>query len=351
MRLHDRQIRSPVNCLSVAFVLLTLLPSLAAAEQGSATLFPLRNHNPFLQVFGLPPFQSAVTVANGEFKYSATMDVVNHADAGRAAGESITIDGESYFLNLSARYGVNRRLELGIDVPFVGHAQGFLDQAIYNWHNLLGISNSKRRGPENRMNFSYVDTLGTTLELHSPGYGVGDLQLTAAVPLSVASDSDRPAVALRASVKLPTGSESKLHGSGAVDASFGIYGFDSRTLADREIELSGFAGVLVLGTSDIFARQQRSAVPFAGIAAAFRVSERFDVTAQIYGQGSYIDSALDELGGRSMQLALGGTYHPRKHRPSLSFAIVEDISADATPDFAVHVAMHWSGGHSRVYRE
>ena len=105
-------------------------PISAIAGQSVTQGVPLRNQNPFLQIFGLPPFQSANLAPDGETKYDLIVDLVSHADDGENTFEEVVVDGESYFLTLSLRRGVMHNLELGVDVPLVGHAGGFLDRAI-----------------------------------------------------------------------------------------------------------------------------------------------------------------------------------------------------------------------------
>jgi hypothetical protein len=149
---------------------------------------------------------------------------------------------------------------------------------------------------------------------------------------------------MRFSVKLPTGDSADLHGSGATDAAVGLYAQDSGTLLGKDFAYLGFAGVLALGDGDILTEQQRSAVPYGGVAATWHATEQFGITGQLQAQGAYIDSDLDELGGSSIQLAVGGIYRFPRHGVSLRFALVEDVISDATPDFAVHLAIHLSGG-------
>ena len=62
--------------------------------------------------------------------------------------------------------------------------------------------------------------------------------------------------------------------------------------------------------------------------------------SHLYAQGSYFDSDLEELGGESLQLAVGADYRTRGGA-LLRFAIVEDIAANAnaTPDFALHLSV------------
>ncbi len=337
----------PIRASWPALVIVSLIiwPLTVTAEQVAAEGMPLRNQNPFLQVFGLPPFQSATLAADDALKYDLSFDLVSHADADDNALEDFAVDGESYFLTLSLRRGVTKKLELGIDVPLVAHAGGFLDQTIEGWHDFLGLSNSKRRGPSNQLGFRYSRAGNSLYELNSATFGLGDIQLTAAMPLRQANDSSDLSIALRSSVKLPTGAEDELRGSGATDFSLGLYASDRHILWKHTLDISGFAGVLLLGEGDILSEIQRSAVPYGGVAAAWWMTERFGITTQLYAQGAYFNSDLEELGGESVQFAVGFDYRLQRPGLSLLFAIVEDIvpAKTTTPDFAVHFSIRRMG--------
>ena len=155
--------------------------SLAHADASSDRVFALRNENPFLQVYGLPTFQSAALAASGKSRYSLSLDAANHADAGSTDSENFAIDGETYFLTLSLRRRVTGWLELGVDLPLVSHTDGFMDHVIEGWHDLFGISNTKRRGPSNELGFLYQREGQDLYRLASPASGIGDLRLSAAV--------------------------------------------------------------------------------------------------------------------------------------------------------------------------
>ncbi len=150
-------------------------------------------------------------------------------------------------------------------------------------------------------------------------------------------------VTLRFSLKLPTGDSGELHGSGAADAALGLYAQDSGQLLGKDLGYLGFAGILALGDGDILPSQQKSVVPYGGLAATWHATGNFKISGQLQAQGAYIDSSLDELGGSSLQLSVGGVYHFPRRGISLRLALVEDVISDATPDFAVHFALHVSG--------
>ena len=228
-------------------VTLLLLSATASAEDQAGAVFPLRNQNPFIQIYGLPPFQTATLAQPGTLDYSFSLDIVNDSDATDRLVESVVIDGESYIATLSMRRRVADWLELGVDLPFISHTGGILDSGIEGWHDLLGLSNSKRDGPSDRLLFMYENGGVSDFELSRSTSGIGDIQVAAAVPLG-------GSFAIRASVKLPTGDAEKLTGSGGTDVSLGLYGSRTSMLLDRTLGIYGFAGVLLLGDSDVLAK-------------------------------------------------------------------------------------------------
>ncbi len=340
MSTYERQF--PCEPCVRALVAASVLLASTAGSFAQAPEIPLRNQNPFLQIFGLPTFQAAVLAGDQQRDYRLTIDIANHADAASDPLEAIVLDGESYFLTLSMRRGIGDRFELGFDVPLVAHSDGYLDNVIEAWHNAFSISNAKRRGPSNRLRFEYARAGLGGYVLTSPAAGFGDVQLSAAIALKRASADDGRALALRSSLKLPTGDERELLGSGAADFALGLYASDTLTLFERDFGLSGFAGALLLGDGDVLPEIQRSTVPFAGLAATWRATERLGLTAQLYAQGQYFDSGLEEIGGKSLQLAVGGEYRIPNRRLTLLFALVEDVSANATTDFGMHFSLRAS---------
>jgi hypothetical protein len=318
-----------------ALVVSGLLISPAWSAASADAVFALRNHNPFLQIFGLPAFQTATLASSDAPVYAVGLDLANNADFGESDAENFVIDGESYFLSLSFRRRMTDWLEIGADVPFVSHDGGFMDSGIRNWHDMFGMSNTKRRGEDDQLRFLYERNGATLYDQSSSASGVGDIRLSAAIPLREARQ-DGYALTVRSSLKLPTGDETKLLGSGAADVAVGLYGSGTRSMFNRPLGLTGFAGALVLGDGDVLAGQQSDVVPFGGVAAAWWIAERLALSAQVQAQGAYFDSDVDELGGSTVQLDVGLTYRQKASSSCLKFAVIEDIQADATTDFGLH---------------
>jgi hypothetical protein len=318
----------------VTFLAAGLLTCVAAAsaEERIDSVFPFRNHNPFLQIYGLPTFQTARLAEPGSFGVSFSLDIASISDTGESPQESLVIDGESYIGTLSMRRRMAEWLELGVDVPLVSHAGGFMDGPIESFHDLFGLNNSKRSGPRNQIGFVYENIDATRFEINSPTFGVGDIQLTAAVPIG-------ERFAIRSAVKLPSGDAAKLTGSGAVDLSLGLYASGTTTVFERELGLSGFGGVLTMGDGDVLPELQRRSVAYGGISARWNINDRFGLVAQVYGQGSYFKSDLPEIGASTVQFGFGGDYRPANRGLLLRLAIVEDIAGKATPDVALHFSI------------
>jgi Protein of unknown function (DUF3187) len=319
-----------------ALVLLYAATAMAAGEEPWPAL---RNHNPFLQIFGLPVFEPGTGVIDGETRYAVDLDIANHADSSSTPAESVMLDGESHYLTLALRHGISDRLVLGVDIPFVSHSGGFLDAPIENWHELLGLSNSQRSGPRDQLILRYENPRLASFDLGSSSRGLGDIRLNATLPLWGRQAAADRQFGMRAGLKLPTGDASELLGSGAADYSLGLYGSDASLLSRLRISLSASAGVLFLGSGDVLPEIQRESVGFGGLAAAWNASESLDVAVALYAQGAYYDSELDEIGDGSIQLSVGGLYELPWKGTALSVSVIEDLFGNATTDFAFQVAI------------
>ena len=328
--------------LRVGFICALLVPLPAYADDALTGAFALRNQNPFLQLYGLPSFQSADLVEPGRTAWNLSLDIANHADFGETDAENFVVDGETYFLTLSMRRRVFDKVELGFDLPVVSHTDGVMDDMIEGWHDIFGMSNTKRKGPSNELGFLYQRNGEDLYRLESPESGIGDLQISAAIPLRFGNDG-RARLTIRSSLKLPTGDADKLLGSGGTDVALGLYATSTTTLFNRPLGLNGFAGGLVLGSGDVLPALQRDFVAFGGLSAAWQATERIALATQLYGQTPYYDSDIEELGGSSVQLTAG--FLIRLGRDSvLRLAVVEDVSANATTDFALHFSVGFDGG-------
>jgi len=298
----------------------------------------LRSQSPFLHIFGLPAPEGGQITPAGNVESRLELTVANHADRGSSGNEVITLDGESHYADVVLRYGLNDRWALGIDLPFVSHREGVLDNLIEAWHDTFGLPDRDLEGPRNHLSFIYSRNGVDEVSFTEAGSGIGDVRLVSAWQLKEDKGKGR-SLALRGVVKLPTGDPDRLLGSGAMDLALSLEVTDAAAFSRRDIDLFGQVGVLVTGRGDVLGDRQQRAVSFASGGLVWPWTRTIDLQMQLSFQDGYFDSRLSELGGYTADLAIGTNFHLRKRGLRVSIGFIEDLIFDATPDFAVFMSI------------
>ncbi|MCZ6710011.1 MAG: DUF3187 family protein [Gammaproteobacteria bacterium] len=323
--------------LWICLGLCLLAPALTLANE---EFFGLRNYSPFARVFGLPGFADGSVLDPGETSIALTTTVINHSDVDSEVDSSveelIVLDGETYVTDLVLGFGVNERLTLRVELPWVAYTGGIFDGAIEQWHDLWGFPNGFRDGPNNELFISYTRNGTSEFVLDSSGSGVGDVRLQAAYRLL---GGDAAGVVLRAGVKLPTGDARNLRGSEAADVFLDIAVRKEFALPLGELVMLVHGGAMLLGDGEVLEQLQRSTVGFAGAGTVWRLNERWRFNLQLYAQSSYFHSDLEALGSDSLALIAGGSYTWIEQNLRLSVGMVEDLIADTTPDVALQIRL------------
>jgi hypothetical protein len=325
-----------------AFAVLALLVSSGGTVRAGEPAdrpgpFPIRDLNPFIQVYGLPPFEPAELTPSRQAQLQLGLDVVNNAKVASGASESITLDGETYRLALTVRYGLADWLEAGIEVPLVFQSSGVFDEFIENWHALLGLPKGDRGElPIDALDYSHRDQGQESIAVRSNQQGVGDVRILAAATLYRPAD-DRREVSLHGSLKLPTGDSARLLGSGSTDLAISVNAVE-RSLGSMGITGFGRLGLLAMGDGDVLATRQRHAVAFGGLGLGWRPWGRVDLKAQLDVHGSFYQSELRQLDSTSVQLTLGGSIFFGQ-ATSLDVSVGENLFIDTIPDVQLNVTL------------
>ncbi len=329
---------NPLSIRSLLALILVILPCVSASAEEIAP-FATRNQSPLVAIFGLPAAEDGLIAENDRLLGRLTLDVANNFTGSDTAREFVHLDGESYRLNLALRYGLTQRFEIGADIPWVGHYGGGFDGFIENWHNFFGLSQGGREDfSRNEIDYIYARDGRDPISVTDENEGVGDISLTAAYQLYRTPDAKR-ALALRAGLKLPTGDDDDLRGSGSTDFSLHVTGRDSASLAHLDITLFGGGGVLVMTEGDVLPDQQNNLVGFASAGFGWQPLGRIALKLQIDAHTSfYDDSALREIDSASAQIVMGGSlFLPAAF--TLDLAVIEDIVVDTAPDVVFHAAL------------
>lgn len=320
--------------------LLWLVFACHAAQAGDASsIFLVSDRNPMLQFHGPPPVLGADTAPPGAWRSAWTLELTNDAMRQETDRESLVIDGELWRLEMNLRYGVREGFELGLSLPLLAHRGGIMDEPIWEWHELFGLSNNKRRPfAHNRLQYTYVRGGERMVDLRNETGGIGDVALTAGWRLWRDEAAGR-AIGLQAAVELPTGDEDRLLGSGTTDLSVIVTGADARMLESWRARLVWRAGFLVPGSGGLLDAQRRDWVPLAGAGVERPVTGRFSLKAQLDAHGAWYDSDLSAFADHAVQLTVGAGIAFARGR--LDIAIIEDLVNDPTPDFGWYLA--WRG--------
>lgn len=316
-----------------------LLSPLLAQARPVTPLFTF-NQSPLVQLYGLPAIGEARLLDPGEQRYRLQVDIANNYTVGRTGSESILLDGETTRLTLAFSGHGGRNFEWGLAIPYVSHSGGMLDGFIRNWHDTFGLPQGGRAGAaDDVLDYQYVRDGQMLISQTREGEGVGDVRLSGGWQLLRPGADDSSAVALRASLKLPTGDSTLLHGSGGTDLALWLTGaYGGYGLGPSASVYGGF-GVLLMNQGDVLPEQQRSHILFASLGAGAWLLPRLSLQLQLDFNGAiYRDSELTQLGSDSLQLSMGGSLRLAKHT-RIELAVVEDVAVATAPDVVFHAAI------------
>jgi len=330
--------RSCVLLLAALSLGVFLRPSPASAVD--IVPFHTRNQSPVIAIYGLPPAGDPKVMPFGRTEVLISADLANNFAIDDTSREAIFLDGETHRFNLDLRTGLPDRFEAGIEVPYVSQEGGFLDHFIEDWHDFFDLPQGNRtQYPRDRLIYRYSRDGRTDLDITDSGSGLGDVRLFGGWQLYRPADRPQRAVALRASLKLPTGDSDRLLGSGSTDLAVWLTGGDATLTAHGKLAAFGALGVLYMTSSDVLPDQQRSVVEFGTLGAGWSPLDWLAFKLQFDGHTPfYRDSRLRELDDGSVQLTIGGTLGFTRNT-SLDLGVSEDIVVKTAPDVVFHLAL------------
>ncbi len=180
-----------------------------------------------------------------ESRSPLTVDELRAIDPGPGQG-LYHADGELHRSSLSIRRGIGHHLQLSLTIPVLNFQGGFADSSIEGFHDTFGFGQSGRTGvARNGYRIYLRDPSGRELVREaSPSAGIGDISVGLKARLPAPSASWE--LAIEGQVKLPTGDEEDLYGSGSVD-------LGTQILATRYFSRSCFhagVGLTYLGENE-----------------------------------------------------------------------------------------------------
>jgi len=310
------------------------------ATEPAASGFVMRNLAPFAALIGVPGRwpDSSGTVAD------ISWNAANHSAFESNAGDATFTDGETQAVTARLQFAATDRLRIGIQLPWMRHSGGFLDNTIDKWHELLGLNEGIRpKLEQDQIDYVLMRNDTEVYRFDDSASGIGDLQLGFTGELgSLARHADasywlRIPWRITLNVKLPTGDAAKLTGSGHTDVAVGV-GWRSPDANPGRLSWWLDAGLLFPGDVDIAGLETAAAVYYYDTAVSWRIFRRLDLIAQLAGHAGLYSGNVPILSDDSLQLALGGLWHITR-KTALRLGLYEDLLPESAPDFGIEIAL------------
>ena len=296
--------------------------------------YATRDQNIFNLLHGQALPTNASLIDRSQSKWNTSLVITNTLNIESNNNESIYLDYESYRFNLSYQYGLSKNWNLKLDVPLVHTSGGVFDSAIDDWHKFFNMDRGSRPyvvDNQYRINYAYRNQ--TLVDLEESSTTIGDIQLAIAHTLK---DEEASSMSVWASVKLPTGDEDYLSGSGAADIS-AWFAMNQAVSNNWFFNLN--AGAVILGQNEFNNMPLSDYTLYGHAMLNWLPIEGFSLKLQLQGHSSYYDeSQLKRLGDTAI-LIFGGTIMINQCQ-QIDIAMNEDIIVDASPDASLLISWH-----------
>ena len=299
------------------------------------TPFSVRNLSPTALVHGLAIAESSKVLPPGDKMGQFSFDLVNNATSDQSLNETIVLDGETYIVTLSIRYGLSERIQVGLDLPYIHHSEGFLDSFISDWHDFFGLPNGDRNKlPNDQLNYSYKDEKDR-VNVNNEDGGLGDLRANLIYELF---SRKKVSYAIQFSIKAPTGNAEKLTGSEAWDTSLALMTqYEDNLYSGSYSVWAGIAGNY-LGNGEVLDDRVNNLVANGWLGGGWSPYHWLGLKIQLDSHSSLYDSSLKELGDPALIMTLGGSLALTK-KTILDLAFSEDLNVEVSPDIAFHLSL------------
>lgn len=314
--------------------------SLVEPEAAARGPLPTRVQHPMkLGILAFRPRQ-AQTLAAGQSQLRVLSAYTSIYENGNVVDESVVFDGELWTNSVSLRYGLAQGTDIELELGVLYASSGFLDGFIEGWHNTFALPGG---GYDERPKYEYemrVEQNGQEVyALDGNELGWLDTPLILTQQL-LPGGADAVALALRAGIELPTGSESSGFGNGSVD-----YGLS--LIASQDCgRWSWSAGLDWVEAQEPSSFADQDIEYAADWGAQAGLEYRWNEDLSLLG-GLHFDSRvtsdieIKELNNPMLGLDLGLAWDTRQAGQwHLGFS--EDLIAESGPDFGLF--MGWTTG-------
>jgi hypothetical protein len=296
--------------------------------------FSIRDQNMLNLLHGQALPTNASLIDSSDHKWNTSLIITNTLNTDSNSNEYIYLDYESYRLNLSYQYGFGENWNVKFDIPLVHTTGGVFDSAIDDWHAFFGLNRGNRPyADDNQLQVYYRYHDEALVDLDDSSTTLGDVQLAVARLLK---EDNHSSMSFWAGIKLPTGDEDYLSGSGATDVSAW---FAMNQAISQDWFLNFNAGAVFLGQDDFNGVPLADYTFYGHAMLNWLLIEGFSLKLQLQGHSSYYDESQLTILGDTAFLTFGGTIKINQCQ-QIDIAMSEDIIVDASPDASLIISWH-----------
>jgi len=255
------------------------VPTGSAAQSLLSGPFRVPEQNPIYGLFLTPRPERADLLAGGEIEFALRSRYSNVFEFVRQPNVEATFDYERWSNTVEVAWAPSNRFEVGGRIASISAFGGVLDGLIQWYHQRLNLPNGDR---EDVQDGDFEMTLiqeGDTLLSIPSGASVADPVFWVALPLV---SSDREALALRFSTKVPIGSAEL--SSGRTDVALQL---DGRRTGDRWTVQGGVAAGSLRAPARLDAVTRSWAASWH-LGALRRMGDSWGILAQLQGSSAYL---------------------------------------------------------------
>lgn len=320
-----------------AILLVLLLKPLVATVH--ADVLNDHDNGPLTGLFGLPDStEGAKLVGRAGLRIDTVVTTASHSIVDVGNNELLVLDGETSRLEMTLRYGLSDRFEVGVELPYVWHESGGLDTLIDSWHDAFRLPPGFRDlRPTNELEVRYTDAGYPGVTLTGNTRGAGDVRLIGGWRIA-ANDTRR--LALRLGIKLPTGDSDALLGSGGSDLSIGLAGDYDTWLGRPSLNAYFRASAIRVGKPARLTHRYRKIIGHLAVGMGIMATDRIELRAQAVLRSAAYDSSIDNLGDAALSLTFGGSVLLTEQW-RISLAAAEDLRVHTAPDVSFQLGLHY----------
>ncbi|MCC6139427.1 MAG: DUF3187 family protein [Nitrospira sp.] len=298
--------------------------------------FPVRNFQPLHQLVLGMPGDRATVLKPGALDLRVELANTANVFSDTNSQASVSMKFESVRSGLFLRYGVTERLEMAVEIPVLYRYQGIMNGMISAVERgTTGLAPDRRALEDTNYAYSVVSRGRNAINARNGAVGLGDASILGKYQVLTETNL-LPTISFRAAIKLPTGDESHLLGSGSPDYGFGVA--MEKHLAKDWMVYANLNGVIPTGRIAGFELQP---VVSALVAVEYLWSENFSIV----GHFDYFSSPMKGTGSPVFDLGvtegvLGFNYRLRPQLLWQVYAVENlDFIVGSAADFTLSTTM------------